>query len=489
MANLLGMIVTWVTFPGVILHEWAHKFFCDRAGVPVYEVKYFSFGNPAGYVRHGEINRYRDLFLITTAPFLINSLFAIGMFAIRALNLNSYLNIVLLWLGISFALHAFPSYADAKQLGVRSNRIWEQHPIALIGFPVVIVIVLANLLKFLWFDLIYALLLLMATFALVGAFMVAGSTLTGASDSVSGYAYEKDHTLWSNTGSDFTDYPIMYVVHRGTGVDQWNNVYLKGHSLRWPNDILFTDASGAPLSYWIENYTDDTAKVWVKVNTISTKDSIIKLYYGKLVDHSASNGTTTFTFFEDFDTLDTTRWSVTGSPTVADGRLILRSTGGEQGITSVQGVGEDLAVRALVKSGHFNSAANAEWFGLQDPSHDNIITSYYSNADKASNGKYVQGSGPYSPTNGVRGWKPDQYMVQDISLKNISTGTSIDCEVNDLNGVGFTVLNSKVDSRIVATAKLPNSRLDVDWVLIHKTAQYPPVYADWSKEKWLAWGG
>jgi len=43
-------LIALVTFPGIILHEWAHKFFCDRTGVPVYKTCYFRLGNPAGYV-------------------------------------------------------------------------------------------------------------------------------------------------------------------------------------------------------------------------------------------------------------------------------------------------------------------------------------------------------------------------------------------------------------------------------------------------------
>ena len=31
-----GFLVALVTFPGIICHEIAHKFFCDIAGVPVY---------------------------------------------------------------------------------------------------------------------------------------------------------------------------------------------------------------------------------------------------------------------------------------------------------------------------------------------------------------------------------------------------------------------------------------------------------------------
>lgn len=179
MANLLGILVTWATFPGVILHEWGHKFFCDRAGIPVYEVKYFGFGDPAGYVRHGEITRYRDAFLVTIAPFIINSIFAIAMFILPVFKVNGTIDLFFMWLGASFAMHAFPSDGDAKHLWAHSQSSWRANPVALIGFPLVIVIFIANLLRIFWFDLIYAVVLFGFTFGLVGAVIYAGSTLTG----------------------------------------------------------------------------------------------------------------------------------------------------------------------------------------------------------------------------------------------------------------------------------------------------------------------
>ncbi len=64
------------------------------------------------------------------------------------------MNIPFMWLGISFGIHAFPSDGDAKSLWAHSKRMWRENPVALIGFPLVIVIVLVNILRFFWFDFI-----------------------------------------------------------------------------------------------------------------------------------------------------------------------------------------------------------------------------------------------------------------------------------------------------------------------------------------------
>ena len=43
-----GIIITWLTFPGVMVHEFAHKLFCRWTKTEVMEVCYFRFGNPVG---------------------------------------------------------------------------------------------------------------------------------------------------------------------------------------------------------------------------------------------------------------------------------------------------------------------------------------------------------------------------------------------------------------------------------------------------------
>jgi hypothetical protein len=84
------------------------------------------------------------------------------------------------------------------------------------------------------------------------------------------------------------------------------------------DDLRFTSSDGSTLlPYWIESKTDSTtAKVWVKVSTISASaTTTIYMYYGNSSAVSASDGTSTFAFFDDFNgsSLDTTKWTDTTS--------------------------------------------------------------------------------------------------------------------------------------------------------------------------------
>ena len=157
---MFGWLITLITFPGIILHEWAHKFFCDRTKVPVYKTCYFRLGNPAGYVIHGSVDSYGKAFLITTAPFLVNTSIALLIFLVAVNASLGAINYVLYWLGISIAMHSFPSSEDADNLWGYSKRAWWRNPLALLGFPVVGLIKLARILSAIWFDLLYAVALL-----------------------------------------------------------------------------------------------------------------------------------------------------------------------------------------------------------------------------------------------------------------------------------------------------------------------------------------
>ena len=178
---IIGFFIQLITFPGVVVHEFAHKKACDYLGVPVGDVVYFQLGSPAGYVQHLEPERYRDSFVIGVAPFLINTILAFTLFlGLATLTIAGGSDgvapsaagvpgLVLLWLGISVGMHSFPSTGDANTLWNRSRAEWREAPIVLVGVPIVVVIYVVNLLSRLWADLFYAIGLLLLAAMVVGS--------------------------------------------------------------------------------------------------------------------------------------------------------------------------------------------------------------------------------------------------------------------------------------------------------------------------------
>jgi len=158
-----GWFISLLTFPGVIIHEWAHRKFCEWFGVAVHKTVYFRFGNPAGYVLHEPPQFYKQIFWVSVGPLIINSVSAVSLSAIASQSIpGSWLWYVLLWTAFSAGMHSFPSDQDMKQISSASTDAIKQgrsffHYLA---FPFVWLIWIANKLRFFWFDVIYAALLI-----------------------------------------------------------------------------------------------------------------------------------------------------------------------------------------------------------------------------------------------------------------------------------------------------------------------------------------
>jgi len=159
---LPGWLISLLTFPGVIAHEFGHKLFCKQFQVPVFKVCYFRFGNPAGYVIHGEPGSFAQSFFIVVGPFIVNNILAIAAFVVASPQITSYgiTQVIFGWLGCSFAMNSFPSKGDAKNLWAMTKQYaFRNFFSVVIGLPFVIIIYVANLLSLIWFDLIWAVLL------------------------------------------------------------------------------------------------------------------------------------------------------------------------------------------------------------------------------------------------------------------------------------------------------------------------------------------
>lgn len=156
-----GQLISALTFPGVIVHEVAHMLFLKLRDIAVLDVCFFRFGNPAGYVVHEDISSFNTAFLVSVGPFLINSILCIliclpAFFPVRIFGIENPLSYFLLWLGISIGMHAFPSTQDANNLlAYAKKEVSSLNPLAIISFPIVLLIYIANILSFFWFDYIY----------------------------------------------------------------------------------------------------------------------------------------------------------------------------------------------------------------------------------------------------------------------------------------------------------------------------------------------
>ncbi len=161
---MIRYYLQYIFFPGVIFHEFGHFLFCILTGVRVRKVCFFRFGNPAGYVEHDQTHNFLQAFFISFGPFIAGTILSILCFMIAKYPKMFYVPLaywwaLFIWLGVSIGFHSFPSKGDAKVLWHETNRHIRRNPLAIIIYPFVLLIYVANLLRFLWIDLVYPLFL------------------------------------------------------------------------------------------------------------------------------------------------------------------------------------------------------------------------------------------------------------------------------------------------------------------------------------------
>jgi len=121
------------------------------------------------------------------------------------------------------------------------------------------------------------------------------------------WTYRKPITI-DNTGNsnDLTNYQVLIVLN-STNFD-----FSKANSDG--SDIRFIDSDDTTkLNYWIEEWdsTNQEAKIWVNVTSIpASSTKTIYMYYGNSDATSESNPEATMSFFDDFSTDPSSRWTV-----------------------------------------------------------------------------------------------------------------------------------------------------------------------------------
>ncbi|AIY89151.1 DUF2341 domain-containing protein [Geoglobus acetivorans] len=118
-----------------------------------------------------------------------------------------------------------------------------------------------------------------------------------------GWSYRVPITIRENSGNSLADYQVLVTLNASFN---WSNVNSDG------SDIRFTDDLGNPLSYWIEEWNyGSSAKIWVRVPSIpASSTTTIYMYYGNPTTNSESSGSSTFIFFDHFDSDSSSLYTV-----------------------------------------------------------------------------------------------------------------------------------------------------------------------------------
>jgi len=159
-----GWLIELLTFPGVIVHEIGHRIFCHLTGVPVYAVRYYKFwGKPSGFVIHGPPPTLKAALLIAIGPLILNTLLCslltfsavVPLIILKDSN-TAFPDLLLMWFGISAGMHAFPSNHDMESFVEFVRDAGHGGALLLLAQGFAVLLKIANLLRVIWFDAIYA---------------------------------------------------------------------------------------------------------------------------------------------------------------------------------------------------------------------------------------------------------------------------------------------------------------------------------------------
>ena len=162
---MIRHVLSYLTFPGVVAHEFAHAWACRRMGIRIHKVCYLRLGNPLGYVLHDAPAHAAQHILVAVAPFFVSTVLALAASLSACVlarsaafpEVRDAVSLMAAWLGFSCALHAFPSSGDGDSLwqDVKNPTVGLFAKLLLV--PVVGVIRLGQAGTRLWLDVLFAL--------------------------------------------------------------------------------------------------------------------------------------------------------------------------------------------------------------------------------------------------------------------------------------------------------------------------------------------
>ena len=319
-------------------------------------------------------------------------------------------------------------------------------------------------------------LLLLVVCLLVGGVQAWGEDM-GAWD------YRKEFTI-NNTGSELTNYQVMFTVNRSAGTDTGFTVYVGTKCESDYDDIRFTKADGTTLlDYWIESSSATVATIWVKVPSLPTGDTTGYLYYGNPQAVSESNGSAVFDFFDDFlgDTLDTLKWdNLTGSGVSISNSIVkaTASSNAEYGIQSKNNLGTNIAIRARVYPHDYGDTSKIDRLTIRLGQPGNYCIAFYSFVDVTYCKKYAHNLGGTLSATDILGGS-SAWFIQEAKLGSSSAKYT----VNNANEVVNSTNYYGDSGKCALTAYASGAVIEMDWILVRKYTATEPTVSAWGSEE------
>lgn len=303
--------------------------------------------------------------------------------------------------------------------------------------------------------------------------------------------YRKKHVIEGSTAGAQTDYQMKIVVHRTTGTDSGEDVYVGDKCRTDFADIRFTKGDGETLlDFWLEEYDSNKATFWVEIPEIPTSPNTVSIYiyYGNSNATSVSDGDSTFLFFDDFpgSSLDTTnKWDVEAGTgyAVDNGVLELWYEGGTRCLIDAKAsfaelYNVSLKTRFKMSSSDGYSANYLKLHKHGTGTNTECAKSWFG----SSNSIYARVVNDGTRTNG------DSYTDGDITEWHTSflTWKSGEVKIYYDSELKWTFTTNVPDEAMVPafwSASQSGYTLYIDWVFLRKWVDPEPTHGEWFEEE------
>lgn len=143
------------------------------------------------------------------------------------------------------------------------------------------------------------------------------------------WLYRKLVSVTNSSGGTLTNYQVSFTMDTAT-------LITAGKMQSTCADLRVADTvNGNSLPYWIEESgtgacNTSTTRIWTIVGSLPTTGASIYVYYGNPAASSGQNPSAVFPLYDTFSgsAVDTTKWTSTGTPTVASGAVSLSNGAG-----------------------------------------------------------------------------------------------------------------------------------------------------------------
>lgn len=310
---------------------------------------------------------------------------------------------------------------------------------------------------------------------------------------LTGWTYRKSHTINPATGAG-VNYQKKIVVHYGSGSDSGEDVYLNGKCRTDFGDIRFTDNDEVTeLDYWMEEKVDsDYAIFWIEVaDSLESSAVTIYIYYGNATATytdtftDLQHGENTFPFFDNFGTVDQTKWNFylgdQGDAT-SDGNILTLSKDNNENVNmhSDSSFSYPLRLRGRVNLGIHRTY---NYFGLHNAVENSYLISMFFGDDAEATLCRDSGSSSFDYGFPTTGTFENVFVKIDIAWKDGSKATF---DIDDGSQTKEYAISQVPDDLMNAFAQIyfnsPNV-LKLDWVFISKYVEPEPAHGDWGAEE------